>query len=92
MLDMPLPKAITFDIEVRNTADLYAQLFVSDTINVFTESHSVGWQLREGRHSYTITLTQFNESLMRLIQFRLDPVADGANGEIVIYGISIESK
>ena len=92
ILDMPMPTHMTFDIEVRNTADLYAQLFVSDTINVFTESQSVGWQLREGRHSYTITFTQLNESPMRLIQFRLDPVADGANGEIVIYGISIESK
>lgn len=92
ILAIPLPKTITFDVEVRNTADLYAQLFVSDTINVFSEAQSVGWQLRRGRHSYTISLTALNNVPTRLVQFRLDPVADGADGEIVIYGISIESE
>ncbi len=92
ILDIPLPKTITFDMEVHHTADLYAQVFVSDTINSFSEAQSVSWQLREGRHSYTITLNELPVAPTRLVQFRLDPVADGADGEIVVYGISIESK
>lgn len=92
IVDMPMPAQMTFDIEVRNTADYTAQLFVSDTINMFSESQSITWQLRNGRHSYTIDISQRISSPARLVQFRLDPVADGANGEIIIYGVSVASK
>lgn len=92
VLDIPIPTHITFDIEARNTADLNAQLFVSDTMNVFTESHAVNWQLRDGRHSYTIEFTQLSNPPTQLVQFRLDPVADGTNGEVIVYGITLTSK
>jgi len=90
ILDIPLPRTMAFDVEVRDSADMYAQLFVSDTMNIFSEEFSIGWQLQAGRHSYTIDLQTLPSVPTRLVQFRFDPVADGMNGVIIIYGISIE--
>jgi multidrug efflux pump subunit AcrA (membrane-fusion protein) len=90
ILDMPLPKRITFDIEVSGTKDQSAQLFVSDIIKIFNESQSLRWQLQPGRQRYTIEFAELADKPVRLVQFRLDPVADGANGTITIYGVSIE--
>jgi len=90
ILDMPLPKRITFDIEVEQTADQSAQLFVSDIINIFNESQSLRWQLQPGRQSYTINLDELLDKPARLVQFRLDPVADGADGTITLHGMSVD--
>ncbi|MFN5060808.1 MAG: ArnT family glycosyltransferase [Chloroflexota bacterium] len=89
ILDMPLPKRITFDIEVSGTVDQTAQLFVSDIMKIFNESQSLRWQLQPGRQTYTIEFVALANTPARLVQFRFDPVADGANGTITIYGISI---
>lgn len=90
ILNIPLPRYMTIEIEVRDSADMYAQLFVSDTMNIFSEALSIGWELQAGRHSYTIDLHALPNKPSRLVQFRLDPVADGMNGVVILYGISIE--
>jgi hypothetical protein len=90
ILDMPMPKRMIFDIEVIGTADQSSQLFVSDIINLFNESQSLRWQLQPGRQTYTVELSELADKPTRLVQFRLDPVADGANGTITVHGISIE--
>jgi hypothetical protein len=90
ILDIPLPKRMTFDIDVTETADYSAQLFVSDIINSFNESQSLRWQLQPGRYQYTVDFAALTDKPARLVQFRLDPVADGINGTIIIHGITIE--
>lgn len=90
ILDIPMPNRILFDIEVIGTADQSSQLFVSDIINLFNESQSLRWQLQPGRQTYVVTLDELTNKPTRLVQFRFDPVADGANGMIIVYGISVE--
>lgn len=87
VLDMPMPRTIVIALRAERTRDGTAQLFVSDRINQFAETQSVRWQLDEGMHTYTIDLTQLTSPPTRLVQLRLDPVAEGANGTVTIGGI-----
>jgi hypothetical protein len=87
VLDMPMPRTIVIALRADRTRDGTAQLFVSDRINQFAESQSVRWQLNEGMHTYTIDLTTLASPPTRLVQLRLDPVAEGDNGTVTINGI-----
>jgi hypothetical protein len=87
ILDMPLPRYIGIRMQAENTADGSAQLFVTDQINQFNETHALRWELKPGMHEYIIDLQQLTPPPTRLVQLRLDPVAEGANGTVTIAGI-----
>jgi hypothetical protein len=87
ILDMPLPRYIGIHMQAENTADGSAQLFVTDQINQFNETHALRWELKPGMHEYIIDLQQLTPPPTRLVQLRLDPVAEGANGTVTIAGI-----
>jgi hypothetical protein len=87
LLDMPLPSLLAIRMQVDATADLQAQLFVSDNVAQFDEAQSIRWQLQPGMHTYTIDLRTLPTLPTRLVHLRLDPVADGAGGTVTIAGI-----
>ena len=87
ILDIPMPTTLIIRMQADGTRDQNAQLFVSDQVNQFAEAQSVRWQLMPGMHEYTIDLSQLAVSPTRLVQLRIDPVADGGEGTITIAGI-----
>ncbi|MFM7678988.1 MAG: hypothetical protein ACKO83_09090, partial [Roseiflexaceae bacterium] len=87
ILDMPLPRYIGIRMQADGTVDGHAQLFVTDQINQFSETAALRWELQPGMHAYVIDLHQLTNPPTRLVQFRLDPVAEGNNGTVTIAGI-----
>ena len=89
ILDIPMPQRVIIELDTEATADVHGQLFVATAPNQFDEAHAVAWDLRTGQRRVVIDLTPMPTLPDRLIQLRLDPVADGANGRVTIYGITI---
>jgi hypothetical protein len=89
MLDIPMPQKIVITMESIATADQQAQLFVTNQSNQFSEAQSIHWQLHPGVQRYTLNLRDIPALPTRLIQLRLDPVANGNGGRITIHGIDV---
>lgn len=89
ILDVALPRYIGIRMQADGTKDGHAQLFVTDQINQFSETHALRWELQPGMNEYVIDLQQLANPPTRLIQLRLDPVASGAGGVVTITGIWI---
>ena len=92
ILDRAMPKRVVITIAASGTADRSGQLFVATAPNQFDEAHAVAWTYGEGRQTIAIDLGQLPALPPRLIQIRIDPVADGADGSVTLYGISLEYK
>ncbi|RLT33855.1 MAG: DUF2723 domain-containing protein [Chloroflexi bacterium] len=92
ILDRAMPKRVVMTIAATGTADRRGQLFVATALNQFDEAHAVAWTYGEGRQTIAIELGQISALPSRLIQLRIDPVADGAGGSVTLYGISLEYK
>jgi len=90
VLDIPMPRRVLIDLVVAQTADRHGQLFVATALHQFDEKHSVAWDLQDGRQRVVIDLTLIPDLPDRLIQLRIDPVADGAGGLVTILGMTIE--
>lgn len=90
ILDVPMPRRLVIDLAATDTADVYGQLFVATAPNQFDEAHALSWELTGQRQRITLDLTLIADLPSRLIQLRIDPVADGAGGTVIIYGISLE--
>jgi hypothetical protein len=90
LLDVPMPRRLVIDLAATGTTDVHGQLFVATAPNQFDEAHALSWELSAGRQRITLDLTQIADLPARLLQLRVDPVADGADGTVVIYGISFE--
>jgi hypothetical protein len=89
MLDIPMPRELIITMESIATADQQAQLFVTNQPNQFNEAQSIRWQLQPGVQRYTLNLRDIAALPTRLIQLRLDPVANGNGGRITIRGIDV---
>jgi hypothetical protein len=89
MLDIPMPQKIVITMESIATADQQAQLFVTNQPNQFNEARSIRWQLQPGVQRYTLNLRDIAALPTRLIQLRLDPVANGNGGRVTIRGIDV---
>ena len=87
-----MPKRVVITIAATGTADRRGQLFVATAPNQFDEAHAVAWTYGEGRQTIAIDLGQLPALPPRLIQIRIDPVSDGADGSVTLYGISLEYK
>ncbi len=92
ILDHVMPKRVVMTIAATGTADRRGQLFVATAPNQFDEAHAVAWTYGEGPQIIAIELGQISALPTRLIQIRIDPVADGAGGSVTLYGISLEYK
>ena len=89
ILDIAMPRQIIITMDSVATADQHAQLFVSNQINQFSEAQSIHWQLQPGIQRYTLNLADIAALPTRLVQLRLDPVANGNGGTVTIYGIEV---
>jgi hypothetical protein len=89
ILDIPMPRQLIITMESIATADQQAQLFVTNQPNQFNEAQSIRWQLQPGVQRYTLNLRDIAALPTRLIQLRLDPVANGNGGRITIRGIDV---
>ena len=92
ILDRAMPKRVVITLATAGTADRRGQLFVATAPNQFDEAHAIAWTYGEGRQTVAIELGQIPALPARLIQLRIDPVADGAGGSVTLYGISLEYK
>lgn len=90
LLDVAMPKRIVMTLAATGTADRNGQLFVATAPNQFDEAHAVAWTYADGRQTIAIELGQLPTLPPRLIQIRIDPVANGAGGSVTLYGISLE--
>ena len=89
ILDIPMPRQLIITMESVATADQQAQLFVTNQPNQFNEAQSIHWQLQPGVQRYTLNLHDIATLPTRLVQLRLDPVANGAGGRVTIRGIAV---
>lgn len=89
ILDIPMPDAIAVQLEPVATADRQAQLFVAVALNQFDETHSLRWEIPADASEVILDLRQLPDLPPRLLQIRLDPVADGGGGQIRVTGIRI---
>ena len=92
ILDRAMPKRVVITLATAGTADRRGQLFVATAPNQFDEAHAIAWTYGEGRQTVAIELGRIPALPARLIQLRIDPVADGAGGSVTLYGISLEYK
>lgn len=89
ILDIPMPQQVVIDLSLDATADTRGQLFVATALNQFDEAHAVAWELAAGQRRVVIDVSQIPALPERLIQLRIDPVADGADGHVTITGIRV---
>lgn len=89
ILDLPMPAAIAVQLEPVATADRQAQLFVAVALNQFDETRSIRWEIPADASEVVLDLRQLPDVPPRLLQLRLDPVADGASGSVRITGLRI---
>lgn len=87
ILDIPMPDAIAVQLEPVATADRQAQLFVAVALNQFTEPQSLRWEIPADASEVILDLRQLPDLPPRLLQIRLDPVADGGSGRVRVTGI-----
>lgn len=89
ILDIPMPQKLIITMQITATADQQAQLFITNQPNQFSEIQSMRWQLRPGMQRYTLSLSDIPALPTRLVQLRIDPVAQGAGGQVTIRGIEV---
>lgn len=89
ILDVPMPTAIAVQLEPIATADRQAQLFVAVALNQFAEPQSLRWEIPADASEVILDLRQLPDLPPRLLQIRLDPVADGGSGSVRVSGIRI---
>jgi hypothetical protein len=89
ILDIPMPDAIAVQLEPVATADRQAQLFVAVALNQFAEPQSLRWEIPADASEVILDIRQLPDLPPRLLQIRIDPVADGGSGRVRITGIRI---
>ena len=89
ILDIPMPHTLNITMESVGTADQQAQLFVTNQPNQFNEAQSIHWQLQPGVQRYTLNLHDIPALPARMVQLRIDPVANGNGGRVTIRGIDV---
>jgi hypothetical protein len=89
ILDIPMPAAIAVQLEPVATNDRQAQLFVAVALNQFDETRSLRWEIPADASEVILDLRQIPDVPPRLLQIRLDPVADGGEGSVRVTGIRI---
>ena len=89
IIDVAMPRAIAIRLSTTQTADRQAQLFVATALNQFNEAASVRWQIPTDDSEVVLEVQSMAEVPNRLWQLRIDPVADGADGTVIIHSVRL---
>ena len=75
-------------VDADDASDVYGQLFWQrSTDDGFSEARSLKFDLRAGRHNYTLTLSDQAAWSGQITALRLDPITAGTAGTTCVYGL-----